>query len=516
MHTTQYTKMALSPSLQLSVILSVLCIISAVLHSAVSAYTHAAVSVHAEPEEEVGVMGEAERLIRALNLIPDVRAHDPPRLVEHPLRLPALSGISDEDLGHHAGYFPIKGTHASRMFYLFFESRGNRAEDPVVLWMSGGPGCSSELALFYENGPFKITDNLTLEWNEHGWDKASSIIFVDQPIGTGFSYTTDIRDIRHNENGVSEDMYQFLQAFFQAHPEFARNEFFVTGESYAGHYVPAVTSRIHKGNKANEGLLINLKGFAIGNGLTNPEIQYAAYTDFALEMGLIEEIDYQNISSMYPACQQAIKKCGNRGTVTCATAYMECNNIFNSIMAIIGDVNYYDIRSKCTGRLCYDFSNMETYLNEMDVKEALGVGDREFVSCSSLVYKNMIIDWMRNLEVGIPDLLEDGIQLLVYAGEYDLICNWLGNSRWVSAMDWSGKESYATASSRKFLVNGVEAGVFTNSGPLTFLKVHDAGHMVPMDQPKASLEMIRRFTQGIPLDEESLKTVVTRGSLSAQ
>lgn len=57
------------------------------------------------------------------------------------------------------------------MFYLFFESRHNKAEDPIVLWMSGGPGCSSELALFYENGPFQITDNLTLTWNEHGWDK---------------------------------------------------------------------------------------------------------------------------------------------------------------------------------------------------------------------------------------------------------------------------------------------------------------------------------------------------------
>ena len=64
--------------------------------------------------------------------------------------------------------------HWCRMFYMFFESRGNKADDPVILWMSGGPGCSSELALFYENGPFHITEKLTLEWNENGWDKASS------------------------------------------------------------------------------------------------------------------------------------------------------------------------------------------------------------------------------------------------------------------------------------------------------------------------------------------------------
>lgn len=90
----------------------------------------------------------------------------------------------------------------------------------------------------------------------------------------------------------------------------------------------------------------------------------------------------------------------------------------------------------------------------------------------------MIMDWMRNLEVGIPTLLEDGIQLLVYAGEYDLICNWLGNSRWVSAIDWSGKESYSAAPSKQFTVDGEEAGVFKNYGPLTFLKVHKAGHVL--------------------------------------
>ena len=56
------------------------------------------------------------------------------------------------------------------MFYLFFESRKSKS-DPVVIWLTGGPGCSSELALFYENGPFKIANNLSLIWNDYGWDK---------------------------------------------------------------------------------------------------------------------------------------------------------------------------------------------------------------------------------------------------------------------------------------------------------------------------------------------------------
>ena len=106
--------------------------------------------------------------------------------------------------------------------------------------------------------------------------------------------------------------------------------------------------------------------------------------------------------------------------------YTQANVPCLNLMFFCFSMQYYDIRSQCNGSLCYDFSYMETYLNQQVVREALGVGDIKFVSCSPIVYKYMIMDWMRNLEVGIPALLEDGIQLLVYAGEYDLICNWLG------------------------------------------------------------------------------------------
>jgi serine carboxypeptidase-like clade 4 len=102
-------------------------------------------------------------------------------------------------------------------------------------------------------------------------------------------------------------------------------------------------------------------------------------------------------------------------------------------------MQYYDIRKK-SGDLSYDVSNMETFLNLKTVREALGVGDLKFVSCSVIVDIAMADDWMKNLEVGIPALLEDGIKLHVYAGEYDLICNWLGKLNFLVLSHWSGRE----------------------------------------------------------------------------
>ncbi|KAG9445144.1 hypothetical protein H6P81_016484 [Aristolochia fimbriata] len=447
----------------------------------------------------------AENLIRSLNLLPGISDVEDetysrgPRLVEKRVKLEISGepgrGVSVEQLGHYAGYYRLEHTHAARLFYFFFESRGG-SSDPVVLWLTGGPGCSSELALFYENGPFTITDNLTLAWNDFGWDKASNLLYVDQPTGTGFSYSTDIRDLRFGEKGVSNDMYDFLQAFFKEHPSYSRNDFYITGESYAGHYIPAVAERVHRGNKENEGLHINLKGFAIGNGLTNPAIQYNAYTDYALEMDLINKGQHDTINKLIPACELAIKLCGSSGVVGCLASFFVCNSVFSSILAVSGDINYYDIRKKCKGSLCYDFSNMEKFLDQKPVREALGVGNRKFVSCNPIVYEAMITDWMKNLEVGIPSLIEDGIEVLIYAGEYDLICNWLGNFRWVNAMEWSGQKMFVDSPMAPFIVGGKEAGLVKSYGPLSFLKVHDAGHMVPMDQPLAALEMLKRWTLG--------------------
>ncbi|KAL9290914.1 Serine carboxypeptidase-like 49 [Arabidopsis thaliana] len=468
----------------------------------------------------------AEKLIRELNLFPQqdlnvidvadlpLTAAEGPGIVERKFVFPNIladGGPTVDDLGHHAGYYKLPKSRGASMFYFFFESR-NKKDAPVVIWLTGGPGCSSELAVFYENGPFKITSNMSLAWNEYGWDQVSNLLYVDQPVGTGFSYTTDKSDIRHDETGVSNDLYDFLQVRLSLRSTLSwqKNDFYITGESYAGHYIPAFASRVHKGNKANEGVHINLKGFAIGNGLTDPALQYPAYPDYALEMGLITQKEHDRLEKIVPLCELSIKLCGTDGTTSCLASYLVCNSLFSGVMSHAGGVNYYDIRKKCVGSLCYDFSNMEKFLNLQSVRKSLGVGDIDFVSCSTSVYQAMLVDWMRNLEVGIPTLLEDGISLLVYAGEYDLICNWLGNSRWVNAMEWSGKTNFGAAKEVPFIVDGKEAGLLKTYEQLSFLKVRDAGHMVPMDQPKAALKMLKRWMEN-SLIEDATVTVAAQG-----
>ena len=171
---------------------------------------------------------------------------------------PASAAICD-NVTQHSGYFKLT-TGRKHYFYWFFESRSAPKTDPLVLWMTGGPGCSSEVALFGENGPCSVNAAGTgTIRNKYSWNTRANLVYIDQPAGTGFSYGSGLD---HDEAGVARDMYDFLQQLLQAHPALQPLDFYVVGESYAGHYVPAVTHEVWANNKAlpSGAIQINLKG----------------------------------------------------------------------------------------------------------------------------------------------------------------------------------------------------------------------------------------------------------------
>jgi serine carboxypeptidase-like clade 4 len=367
--------------------------------------------------------------------------------------------------------------------------------------MTGGPGCSSELAIFYEQGPYRFdSDGETVKTNAYAWNSIANVLFVDQPVGTGFSYADYDDDYVKDETGVANDMFEFLQAFYAKFPQYQKLDFFVTGESYAGHYVPAVSNRIFQALKNKEGSFdIPLKGFAIGNGLVNPLIQYGDYHKFAFDNKLITKDQFDDIdTNLVPQCTEAIKSGSWLAMYT-------CNSIVSSIQSEGGNFNVYDIRIPCgNSPLCYDFSPIDNLMAKTEVRNSLGVSANDHWSeCDTKVHIYLEGDWMLNCEKYIPEMLNAGIRGLVYSGKDDFICNWYGGRDWVRSMDWNQKAEFdkQVDSLTPWKVNGNVAGEFATAGPLTFLAVNDAGHMVPMDQPANALDMLDRFINNKPFGE---------------
>jgi len=383
-------------------------------------------------------------------------------------------------------------------FYWFFESRSAPKSDPVVLWMTGGPGCSSEVALFGENGPCSVNaaGDGTIP-NAFSWNSNASLLYIDQPAGTGFSYGAGADT---DEDGVATDMYDFLQQFMQAHPEYNKLPFFTFGESYAGHYVPAVTHRIWKNNNAlpTGAITINLKGTAVGNGLTAPEEQYKWYAEMARStnhhQSVVNESGYKAMKAVEPACIAAIKAC-QAAPASCLVATDVCN-LGLLIPYQLSGRNVYDMRIPCeTPPLCYDFSNVATYLKRADVKAALGTTGHGWSDCNHAVAIGFELDgdWMQHFQQDLPEQLAAGIRVLIYAGDQDYICNWLGNSAWTYALEWPHKAEFNAAPNNTWSVGGTPAGELRQAANFSFLRVYDAGHMVPRDQPERSLAMLNAF-----------------------
>jgi cathepsin A (carboxypeptidase C) len=272
-----------------------------------------------------------------------------------------------------------------------------------------------------------------------------------------------------------------------------------------GHYAPAIAHRVLTGNqKAKDNTIhLPLAGLGIGNGLTDPEEQYQWYAEMGYNnshhIQVFDENTYQTMKAAIPACTSMIHKCNSGDSFVnnfaCQSAFLYCNTAETSPYRMTG-LNPYDIRKQCgDSPLCYDFSKIQKFLNNKDVKQQLNVDAKHshaWEACNFGINMKFHVDWMKDFSPYVADLLNNGIPTLIYAGDVDFICNYMGNKAWSFNLDWSGKDDFQAAEYHDW--NGY--GMVRSANGLTFMQVYDAGHMVPSDQPQAALEMIRQFATG--------------------
>ncbi|KAG3088627.1 hypothetical protein PI125_g18284 [Phytophthora idaei] len=407
---------------------------------------------------------------------------------------------------HETGYIKLPNKDDDHYFYWFVESRSDPQRDPLVLWLTGGPGCSSMMALLAENGPCHVQSDLSTKTNPYSWNGHANVIWLDQPTGVGYSYGPTV-DYDSGELNVAENIYWFLQEFLKKHPDLADREFFVTGESYGGHYVPAVASHILKANMLRHlspnAVHVNLAGIAVGNGLTDPAVQYQHSVDMAFNSYNVSLLDDQAIEDMrkaQPVCHELIMQC-QKDRPRCVDAMEFCFGALEGPYYQSGR-NPYDIREPCTEEnvmKCFHFEHIDEYLNTPTVLTKLGVDvhkSKSWRECDATVGAGFAFDEMLSSAEDVKLLLDAGVRVLIYAGDADLMCNWVGNQAWVMALDWSGKTEFNNAPSRPFVTSeATDSGRVRSFENLAFIRVFNSGHMVPMDQPVVSFEMINKFFQ---------------------
>ncbi|POM80013.1 Serine protease family S10 [Phytophthora palmivora] len=420
------------------------------------------------------------------------------------------------DTKNEAGYIKLANKEDDHYFYWFFESRNSPDTDPLVLWLTGGPGGSGMFALLAENGPCSIQPDLSTKLNPYTWNNNANVIWLDQPTGTGFSFGSPA-DTDYNEANVAENIYWFLQGFLDKHPQYENRELFLTGESYAGHYVPAAAHYIWSMNNSTrlfaESSIINLQGIAIGNGLTNELIQYAHYQDMnhnRYNITLLSDTQVERMKIDSAECIELTRECQLPPVnETLCLQGLDCWAEKLVLPLSLANRNNYDIREACNNSqpdaTCGDFPIIADFLNSPAVRKYLNVDERAsaWVEENEVIHTRFIADgdWATSYDSEVAELLNSGIRVLIYAGDADLMCNWIGNRAWTLDLDWQGKIGYNAAEERTFIAHDpllpessdIDAGVVRSFENFAFVRVYDAGHMVPMNQPAVSLDLINRF-----------------------
>lgn len=462
-------------------------------------------------------------------------------LVTH---LPGLTGPLDTPL--YAGSVPLyNGANGNiSIFFSFARAVGDTSNTPLAFWFTGGPGCSSMSAFLTEQGPYRPDANGNLELNEARWNQLMNMVWIDSPAGVGFS-TIQKRYIP-TDDSTKENAYAFIQNFMKIFPDMLSRPVYITGESYAGHYVPNLGSYIISMNQnlGRGNSKINLAGIMAGNPWTVPSVDNEGAVDFWASHGIIsmdalnaakQSCNFSGIGPLLRESKAALVAKGLSPAAVASADPDQCQSVIQDIMTNFDDLFIYDVYTDvCVGKPtippllakkgartqthnmlrhifgsaaqaepptppCVDFYASD-YLNNPSVQAAIHAPSMTWHTCSDYVSDNYDQDSI--LSSVIPRYQEmlqyqqsnPNFKILVYSGDVDGILPFTGTRRWVNTL-MKGQDS---TDHIQWLVNNQTGGWVRSyaNGGFVFTTVRGAGHMVPSTQPDRGLAMVRRFLDG--------------------
>lgn len=420
----------------------------------------------------------------------------------------------------YSGY--LQSTPGNKLHYVFTPSQRDSKSDPLVLWLNGGPGCSSLLGFLSENGPFYFKDwTLDITNNKYSWNKLANVLYIESPAGVGFSTGTK----KHSDNEVVQENLAALISFFIKYPEYKSRDFFISGESYAGIYIPTLTSSIIDFNK-NIPLSsqIKLKGILVGNGLTDQKYDMdSAVLEFAyghslypIEMKNDIDISCGNIPPYKvndPECQVFIEKVNDLlDNLYPYDIYKACSppeDVFVSevtkernrkLFRLRNPRNYIKNKRNTQkdflqsnlndGSDCNDAPGVEEFFNDPTVQQAFHVQSIKFEVCNDEINSNY--QWTENFNYSplYLKIIKNNIRVIKYSGDTDAVVPFTGTRQWIKSLNLDVIKEYSP-----WYADGSKevAGFYTKYNGLIFATVKGTGHMVPQWKRKEAFTFFSRF-----------------------
>ncbi|XP_051120178.1 serine carboxypeptidase-like 27 [Andrographis paniculata] len=408
----------------------------------------------------------------------------------------------------YSGYVTVDQRAGRALFYWLTESPADRRPElrPLVLWLNGGPGCSSvAFGAAEEIGPFRIrSDGKTLYLNPYSWNKLANLLFLESPAGVGFSYSNTSTDLYTvGDQRTAEDAYTFLMNWLERFPQYKHRDFYIAGESYAGHYVPQLAEVIYRRNQGIRNPIINFKGFLVGNAVTDDFHDYIGTFEYWWSHGLISDSTYKLLrttcnsgSSVHPSndCVKSLelanREMGNIDPYSVYTA--PCNSTSSLRRGLRGRYPWmsraYD---PCTERYSKIFFNLP------DVQKAMHANTTrltyQWQTCSDTVGNYWTDSPMSMLPI-YKELIAAGLRIWVFSGDTDSVVPITATRYSIDALRLPTVTKWYP-----WYDSGKVGGWSQVYKGLTLVSVTGAGHEVPLHRPRQAFILFRSFLENRPM-----------------
>ncbi len=402
-----------------------------------------------------------------------------------------------------AGYSVVNQTSGTSLFYWQVNKLGldiNTDETdptPIIVWLEGGPGCSSTGSVLFENGPWYYNVATGgLEVRNQTWALDYHLLYIDAPAGAGFSFVGKGDEYITSSEQYAQQLYAALQVIAVDHPTWlmASRPMYLFGESYAGHWIPSLGSYIIQQNsqvQVTGNAYLPLAGAGIGNAWADPVNQVTGYSDFGYALGLFNEQQAANISYYEQLSVSWINAGFNIEASAMITQIWGLTTYFTGGMGNQCGINLYNYRDYCD----FDF-NFTAWCAKAKNTALLGVpASVQFVQCSQTVFQSMFWDFSSSAAPDVVFMLQH-VPMVLYTGADDFIVNIVMGEQWLANLDWPGQEGYLNAPKYSWKVDGEVAGFSRSYDKLTQVTVLKAGHLLPHDQTAVSRELVKAFISG--------------------
>ncbi|XP_023936523.2 retinoid-inducible serine carboxypeptidase [Bicyclus anynana] len=396
------------------------------------------------------------------------------------------------------------------MFYWLFYTTANVPEytdRPLVVWLQGGPGGSSTgIGNFEILGPL----DLSLQERNYTWVKNFNVLFVDNPVGTGYSYTEDAKYLTKTNDEIALDFVELMKGFYQDNPTFEGVPLYIYGQSYGGKMAVDMAIRMKEAEK-NGSIKSNLKGIAMGNAWIHPVDATLTWGPLLLAAGLVDQEGYEDIQAAAREAERLFDEghfwnstmqwAATQRAVFRRTTNVDFYNILTKMTVNLPDnFNAYELaRDAMIRDMPYRSTRAELDLNTLmntKVKEALDIPDHvTWGSQRDDVFDTLRTDFMKPVTEGIEKLLnETDLILTKYNGNLDLICDTPGQLLWVDRLNWVRAEEFRNAPRLPIWENNRLEGYYKSGGNFRFFWINVAGHSVPRDNPAGTSAFLRDMT----------------------